>query len=243
VDRKRRRKASRDKKPVPPPTKMTPPPVPPKHPPVAADDGPDPLTARERMFVDEYIADPNATQAYRRAFKCKSYATAQREGSRLRSNPHISSEIEAARKAQAARTRITADRTLREIARIAFADTRDLFGEDERLLPITKVPIETRRAIQSVKVKRSKIYGAPGEGAIGEEDVIEVKMASKDASLGRLMKHLGLAKEMMPLDAFLSILPEGLRRQLVEAMAKPHAGDDASADGGDGDGAAGGADS
>jgi len=242
VDRKSRRKAARQQKKAStvPPTTPPQPPVPPKTP-IASNDPPDHLTPRERRFVEEYIADPNATQAYRRAFKVASYTTCANEGNKLKKNPIIAEEIAAARDAQSKRTRITADRTLREIARIAFADVRDLFSDDSddpRLLPVPDMPLHTRRAIQSVKVKRSKIYGAPGEGPIGEEDIIEVKLASKDAAIGRLMKHLGLAKEMMPLDAFLALLPEPLRRQLAEAMAGAHAPPDVPAGGGGGTGEA-----
>lgn len=168
------------------------------------------------MFVEEYIADPNATQAYRRAFKCKSYVAARTGGCLLLTNPNIQSELASARKMQSSRTRITADRTLREIARLAFSDTRDLLDDDDRLLPISKVPIHTRRAIQSVKVKKTKLFVAKEQ--IGEEEVVEVKMASKDAALGRLMKHLGLTKEITPLDILLASLPPRVRDAIVATI-------------------------
>lgn len=215
MSRKSRRKQKQPGR-APPKAKPSAPPGPPK---TATADDADPLTERERRFVEEYIADPNATQAYRRAFKCKCYGTARREGSRLRANPHIAAEIDAARRMQAKRIRMGADHTLREVARIAFADASDLFDDDGKLLPIRAVPIHTRRAIQSVRVKRQKMYGQPGEGPVVEEDVIEVKLASKDAALGRLMKHQGLVKERPPLEVLLDLLPADLRRAIGEVLA------------------------
>jgi phage terminase small subunit len=180
----------------------------------------DPLTPRERRFVEEYVSDPNATQAYLRAYGTKSYVTAKNEGPKLLAKPCVAAEIEAARKMQAKRIRMSADHTLREVARIAFADASDLFDDEEKLLPIRKVPIHTRRAIQSVKVKRQKMYGAPGEGPVGEEDVIEVKLASKDAALGRLMKHQGLVKELPPLEVLLGLFPDAVRDRIRQLLTE-----------------------
>lgn len=180
----------------------------------------DTLTERERRFVEEYILDPNATQAYRRAFGTKSYAAAAVAGSNLLKNPNVAAEIAAARKAQSARTRITADRVLKEVAGIGFADAGDLFGEDGQLMPVKKMPAPIRRAVQAVKVKKTKLYGAPGEGPTGEEEIVEVKLASKDAALGRLMKHLGLVKELAPIEVLLGYLSPDVRQQLAESLAK-----------------------
>lgn len=199
----------------------------PAPPPEPVADG-DTLTERERRFVEEYILDPNATQAYRRAFGTKSYAAAAVAGSNLLKNPNVAAEIAAARKAQSARTRITADRVLKEVAGIGFADAGDLFGEDGQLMPVKKMPAPIRRAVQAVKVKKTKLYGQPGEGPTGEEEVIEVKLASKDAALGRLMKHLGLVKELAPIEVLLGYLDPGTRRQLAERLSQGEAsaGDD-----------------
>jgi phage terminase small subunit len=194
------------------------PPAPPKDTTPAGGD--DPLTERERRFVEEYISDPNATQAYRRAFKTKSYVTAKTEGCRLLTNPNIATEIEAGRRMQAKRIRMSADHTLREVARIAFADASDLFDDEEKLLPIRKVPIHTRRAIQSVKVKRQKVYGDRSQPPVGEEDIIEIKLASKDAALGRLMKHQGLVKELPPLEVLLGLFPEQVRERIRQMLAE-----------------------
>lgn len=215
MDRKHRRKMKRQ---AAPPAPTTPPAEPPKDTTPTADD--DPLTPRERRFVEEYIADPNATQAYRRAFQCKTYASAATKGHMLLKKVEVQAEIAAGQKMQAKRIRMGADQTLREVARLAFADASDLFDDEDRLLPIRKVPIHTRRAIQAVKVRRQKLF--ENREYVGDEDIIEVKLASKDAALGRLMKHQGLVKELPPLEVLLGLFPDhvrdGIRRLLAEEV-------------------------
>lgn len=82
------------------------------------------LTAKRQRFVDEFQVDLNATQAAIRAGY--SPDTAGQIGHELLKKPEIQLALSEARKAQQERTGITADRVLREIALIAFADAREL---------------------------------------------------------------------------------------------------------------------
>lgn len=79
-------------------------------------------TAKQRAFVREYLIDLNATQAAIRAGY--SASTANEQGSRLLANVSVKGVIEAAMDLRAERTDITADRVLRELAKIGFADIR-----------------------------------------------------------------------------------------------------------------------
>jgi len=84
----------------------------------------DDLSPRIQRFVDEYLIDLNGTQAAKRAGY--SAHTAPEQASRLLTNVKVQAAIAVARKAQQERTGITADKVLREIALIAFADPREL---------------------------------------------------------------------------------------------------------------------
>ena len=78
------------------------------------------MTAKQRRFVEEYLIDLNATQAAIRAgYKVES---AQQMGSENLSKPVINAAIERAMAAQSRRTGVTADRVIRELARIAFVN-------------------------------------------------------------------------------------------------------------------------
>lgn len=185
---------------------------------------PRPLTEEQQRFVDEYVRDPNATLAYRRAYPGVGYATAGANGHKLLKNPQIQGEIAAARAAQQRRIRVDADRVVREIARVGFADVLDLFDADGCLLPLRDVPIGTRRAVASVKVRQERVkWTTAGETTVTRaERVVEVKLADKLTALEKLGKHLGLFRELPPLEAVLALLPdavrESVRRELAAAL-------------------------
>lgn len=85
-----------------------------------AEDWENELTAKQRAFVRDYLIDLNATQAALRAGY--SEKTAYASGAENLKKPQIATAIEAAMKNRADRTEITADRVLRELAKIGFAD-------------------------------------------------------------------------------------------------------------------------
>lgn len=71
------------------------------------------LTAKQELFVQEYLIDLNATQAAIRAGY--SEKTAGQQGFELLKKPEIQSGINAAQQARAERTQINADYVLRTI--------------------------------------------------------------------------------------------------------------------------------
>ncbi len=81
------------------------------------------LTAKQRLFVDEYLVDLNATQAAIRAgYSANSAASIGEENLR---KPEIMAAIDAAMDARAARTQITQDRVVEELAAIGFSRITD----------------------------------------------------------------------------------------------------------------------
>lgn len=156
---------------------------------------PKPLPEKELRFCAEYAADPNATQAYLRAFGPVSYRTAGTESHRLLKKPEVQAEVKAARLEYQRRCRVNGLRVVKELSCIAFADPADAFDPDPGggplvAKPLHQIPAATRRAIQSVKVKRRRIAGGGDE--VYEVEEVEYKFASKDAALDKLSKHLGL---------------------------------------------------
>lgn len=81
-------------------------------------------TNKQRAFVAEYLVDLNATQAAIRAgYSTKSAA---RIGVELLNKTQVREAIAANQAKRAQRLDITADRVVSELAKIAFADPRDL---------------------------------------------------------------------------------------------------------------------
>lgn len=82
------------------------------------------LTNKQRAFVAEYLVDLNATQAAIRAGY--SERTAYRIGAELLQKTSVAEAIAVNQAKRAQRLDITADRVVSELAKIAFADPRDL---------------------------------------------------------------------------------------------------------------------
>ena len=139
------------------------------------------MTPRQRRFVTEYLIDFNGKQAAIRAGYRPKIA-AQQAWKLLNRRPNIAQAIKDAMKAQEARTLISADKALEEIARIAFSDVRRLF--------------ETKDG--EVKVKDLASLSDADAAAIARivvtKDRIDIRLHDKRAALLDLGRHLGLAQ-------------------------------------------------
>ena len=82
------------------------------------------LTPKQARFVEEYLFDLNAAQAAIRAgYRADN---ARSIGFENLTKPDIREAIEAAKRERSARTGVTADRVVQEIARVAFSSLRDV---------------------------------------------------------------------------------------------------------------------
>lgn len=89
------------------------------------------LTEKQKRFCEEYLIDLNATQAYIRAgYSAKKKDTARVESSKLLTKPNIQNYISELQKFQSERTGITADNVLKELEKVAFAET-DISGKEK----------------------------------------------------------------------------------------------------------------
>src|SRR5215475_12924278 len=102
------------------------------------------LTPRQVRFVAEYLIDANATQAAIRAgYKAKH---ADVSGCRLLANAKIRAAVDAGEAERAKRTQVTADKVIMELARVAFADPRQLFDESGALRDVRGLDYVTAAA-------------------------------------------------------------------------------------------------
>ncbi len=136
------------------------------------------MTPRQRRFVEEYLIDLNASAAARRAGYAKG------SGWRLMCNPEIAAGIEKAQAARAERTRATADKVVKELAKVAFGDPRRLlsWGPDGVILRESSELSEADAALVS---EISETRTAAGGSR-------RVKLRCKLTALTALGKHLGL---------------------------------------------------
>lgn len=146
-----------------------------------------PINRQQEVFVQEYLKDLNGTQAAIRAGY--SAATARQIGSRLLRDPRIQAAVDAARKVHLAKLQadsgISLERTLKEIARLAFFDARKLYDADGKPIPINLLDDDTAAAIAGLKVVTK------GNAEMGFGEITEYKVSEKKGALDMLMKNLG----------------------------------------------------
>lgn len=140
------------------------------------------LTDKQQRFVEEYLVDLNAKQAATRAGY--SPKTAYSIGHENLNKPEIAVAIKKVQEARAERTQVTADKVLKELARVAFSDMRSYaeWGpEGVRLKASEDLSQDDSAAVTEV----SESFGENGR-------TLKFKLAHKDSALKTLAQHVGL---------------------------------------------------
>jgi phage terminase small subunit len=140
------------------------------------------LNPKQKRFVEEYLVDLNATQAYIRAGY--SPKTANVCATQLLSKPSVRACIDKAIAERSRRTGVNADRVVRELARIAFVNPTELIDTTTGDL-LVDANDENTAAIASIKVKST----TRDEETFSER---EVRIHDKTKALELLGKHLGM---------------------------------------------------
>lgn len=162
------------------------------------------LTEKQKIFVNEYLIDLNATRAYKAAYKsCKKDETAAVNGNRMLRNAKVKEYINKRMKDREKRTEITQDKVLEEIAKIAFAngtdfakvvtksfmkpvldkegnptgEEKEVFYKDVEIEDTENIPEDKRKAISAIKQTK---FG------------ISIESCDKVRALELLGKHLGI---------------------------------------------------
>ena len=155
------------------------------------------LTEKQKLFVDEYLVDLNATRAYKSVYKnVKSDDVAGVNASRLLGNAKVKEYLNQRMKDREKRTGITQDKVLNELAAIAFANGSDFakvvvkkgknqLGEeieyrDVELKQTDSLPNDKKKAIAGIKMGKNGI---------------EVATCDKVKALELLGRHLGMFKD------------------------------------------------
>jgi len=148
------------------------------------------LTAKQKVFADEYLIDLNATRAYKVAYpKVKKDETAAANSSRMLRNAKVEDYIRKRMKDREKRTEITQDMVLKELAKIGFADVTDF------------VTIENKGILRVVQVKTTDEMPGDKMGAIAGikegANGIEIKLNDKGKALELIGRHLGMFKDKL----------------------------------------------
>ncbi len=146
------------------------------------------LHPQHKRFALAYIACLNTAEAARRAGY--SVRTARAQGADLLTRPYIQAAIERFAAKQFQAMELTADRVLKEMARLAFHDPRKLFNDAGELLPVSQWDDDTAAAVAGIEVV--ELFAGSGKNRTLIGQLKKVRFWSKNTSLDQLGRHLTL---------------------------------------------------
>ena len=158
------------------------------------------MNTKQNAFAVEYVKDRNATQAAIRAGY--SEKTAYSQGNRLLKNDEVKEIIKELEDAAAARSAITQDMVIKELARIAFNDPRKLFDDYGHPKDITTLDDDIAAALASVDIFEEFSYNGDTRELIGYTK--KYKWSDKLRALEMLGKHLGMFTDKVQMSGSLN---------------------------------------
>lgn len=167
------------------------------------------LSEKQKLFVQEYLIDLNATQAAIRAGY--SPRTACEQGSQLLAKLNIQEEVSRAMAERSKRTGINQDRVILELARVAFVKMTDVVDAEGRIRK--DAADDDLACIESIKYKRS-------DAESGSSVEREVRVGSKLKALELLGRHLGMFRDRVELSGSLELE----KTKLDELIRQMHGG-------------------
>lgn len=145
------------------------------------------LRPKQKMFVEEYLVDLNATQAAIRAgYSAK---TASSIGEQNLRKLDIQTAIQEAMKDRQERTGVTQDRVIAELARIAFGDQRSVMEWGPSGVKL--------RDSKSLTDDQAAMVAEVSESVTANGGTLKLKTHDKVGALKLLGEHLGMFKQKM----------------------------------------------
>ncbi|MFQ9546229.1 MAG: terminase small subunit [Clostridium sp.] len=163
------------------------------------------LTEKQKIFVNEYLVDLNATRAYKVAYpNVKKDDTAAVNGNRLLRNAKVKEYLNERMKEREKRTEITQDKVLEELAAIAFSNGSKyakvieeiVYDENGEVLLDHNGNIVKQKVVELVLTDELSETDKKAIASIKRgKNGIEISTCDKVRALELLGKHLGMFKE------------------------------------------------
>jgi phage terminase small subunit len=148
------------------------------------------LSPKQKRFCDEYLVDGNG---YRAAVRAKySKKTARGQASRLLAKANVKDYLASKSQKIEQKLEISAERTLLEIARVAYTPVSAFYDKDGRLIPVHELGPDAAACIAGVEIEEIKSRGK----VIGT--LKKIKRFDKNVPLGYLAKHFKLFTDAPP---------------------------------------------
>lgn len=173
------------------------------------------LTKKQRLFVDEYLIDLNATQAAIRA----GYSTrrATEIGYQLLQRPEVAQAIQAALAERSKRTEVEADYVIRRLREIDEMDVLDILEDDGSFRSIRDWPRAWRQFLSGIEI--AELFEGRGDDRRIAGVLRKVKWPDKLRNLELLSRHVGT--ESAALDLELKRLDVAKKRAELKLLENP----------------------
>lgn len=168
---------------------------------------------RKRLFVEAYISNGGNGKRAAIAAGFSPKAAAQ-QASRLLTDANVSQLVRSRSQKLAEKMELTTERTLREVARLAYFDPRKLLDENGNQKRLQDLDDDTAAAIAGLEIEDK--LNPVDAGAKGRTTslVFKYKIGDKNSALDKAMRHLGLFKE----DNKQKTLLDGVDRETLLAI-------------------------
>ncbi|MDI7136561.1 terminase small subunit [Pseudomonas aeruginosa] len=172
------------------------------------------LTKKQRLFVDEYLIDLNATQAAIRA----GYSTrrATEIGYQLLQRPEVAQAIQFAMAERSKRTEVEADYVIRRLREIDEMDVLDILEDDGSFRSIRDWPRAWRQFLSGIEI--AELFEGRGDDRRIAGVLRKVKWPDKLRNLELLSRHVGT--ESAALDLELKRLDVAKKRAELDQMKR-----------------------
>ncbi|WP_241293465.1 terminase small subunit [Pseudomonas aeruginosa] len=173
------------------------------------------LTKKQRLFVDEYLIDLNATKAAIRA----GYSTrrATEIGYQLLQRPEVAQAIQAAMAERSKRTEVEADYVIRRLREIDEMDVLDILEDDGSFRSIRDWPKAWRQFLSGIEI--AELFEGRGDDRRIAGVLRKVKWPDKLRNLELLSRHVGT--ESAALDLELKRLDVAKKRAELKLLENP----------------------
>ncbi|HHJ1482378.1 terminase small subunit [Pseudomonas aeruginosa] len=173
------------------------------------------LTKKQRLFVEEYLVDLNATQAAIRA----GYSTrrATEIGYQLLQRPEVAQAIQAAMAERSKRTEVEADYVIRRLREIDEMDVLDILEDDGSFRSIRDWPRAWRQFLSGIEI--AELFEGRGDDRRIAGVLRKVKWPDKLRNLELLSRHVGT--ESAALDLELKRLDVAKKRAELKLLENP----------------------
>lgn len=176
-------------------------------------------TDRELAFLAEYLANGrNATRAYLSVWPNAGLVTARTRAAKVLAKPNVRTRLRRLEREYRRKVGVEAERVLAELAAVAFSDVGEVIDLASFCLR-ARISPAARRSIASLKVRTDTRKHAKG---VTVRQTVEVRFHSKAEALEKIARHLGLFRELPPLEMILALLPPALaaavRAELAEVL-------------------------